>query len=195
MKQEQAQNRWSAFIILVFGILCICYSQCSNAEMPVVSMELMGGSITEHFIAPRGTTYFINKIGDNGKLIYNSLLGVRFVSEDGDWVDHAKTYYTVALFTGDNSVGQTMTGGYGSYGYKVFHNLVYIGGALGAYTQPVSETNPTTLYDKVLNSGITPIMGIELDIKVPVTEQTYLKLHNLITPILSNSSIGLGYSF
>lgn len=155
------------------------------------SLEIVGGSITYHLINPGDATQFSNKMSADGKLIHNPLIGIQEVHELKD------EYWSLGVFVGENSIGQDIAGFKYSTGEKMGH--WYIGFVIGAYEQSSSG-----FYDKGIvpfqvakidDTGIVPVVGVELNYKIVLTRDSYLKLNNIVSPAITNSSISLGFSF
>lgn len=163
-------------------VLLLILTNAAKAD----TMELVAGSITEHFIAPYGTEWFTRKLGDRGKLIYNPLYALRYTKEYKDY------YKTVSIFYGNNSIGYPMMGGTFSYGWKALKDHLYYGGVIGAYYQEIGLDNPTSFMDKIINTGMVPVLGVEINGKINIGFESFLKVNNLITPILSSTSISFG---
>lgn len=175
-------------------ILLIVFSSLSFAE-ETKEREILGGSITEHFFSA-GKEHFITNIGDDGKLIYNLMLGLRTVTHDSDYSYTSKSY-----FIGNNSIAKPMAGAVYSTGYEVNHWQV--GVLAGAYAQdvrPFYDRNIQLFYlvipiQPVVDSGfgITPLVGLEANYKINLSQHTHFIWMNIVTPVLYTTSIGIGW--
>lgn len=176
-------------------LILIVVFLCSFSKADTTSYEVVGGSITEHLVLgpndPQAA--FQTKIGDGGKLIYNPLYGIRTVTENDS------RYYSFAGFAGDNSIGEPMYGGMASAGIKVLDQHLYLGGVFGTYGQSDSSYLQSGdipfKWGMIGDTDIVPIVGIEANVKINLSDSTYLKLNNLVTPILTNTSLSFGIHF
>lgn len=156
------------------------------------NLELMMGSITYHLInfgdVPKN---FTNKLSSDGRLISNFLIGVQLIREDQVYYD------SIGVFTGQNSIGDTIGGVKWSSG--IHYNKLYIGGVLGAYVQDNRKFEHDGIrpfyIDEVNGTGVVPVVGVEVNYKINLSNKTYIKFNNIISPLLTNSSLSLGGSF
>jgi hypothetical protein len=156
------------------------------------SIEVVGGSLTYHpFDTDHTASYYTDKVSNNGKLIDNPLLGIQYSTEDKDY------YKSAALFVGDNSIGQNIAGFKVSEGFKTCN--FYVGAVLGAYEQDDSTFSKDGITPfqiaKTGTTGIVPVVGGEVNYKVIVNREMYLKLNNIISPAITNTTLSLGFSF
>lgn len=161
-------------------------SLSSNAQL-----EITGGSFTYHLINPGDATLFSNKVSKDGKLIANPILGLQIITETGT------EYTSMGGFVGQNSVGDDILGFKASRGVKYGH--WYLGLVAGAY-----EQSSEGFYDKHLipfqvakvgDVGIVPILGVEASYRINLSQKYYVKLNNLISPVITNTTISFGFSF
>jgi len=153
------------------------------------SLELMGGSLTEHY---QSNPEYVGKIGTGNGLIYNALVGVRYNFDNY----RTKWYTSTEIFGGLNSVHEGMVGAAGVLGYSVINEFLYTGAVIGMYTQNHSAFLNRGLVPfnltQIGDYDLVPVVGIEINFKLNLTDALYLKLNNLITPILTNTSLSLG---
>lgn len=174
---------------MVFVILLvILLASLSRADS---SLELIGGSITYHIIDDGVSAKYVTKLNSDGRLIFNLLLGAKYLNEE----DY--TYWSLATFTGNNSIGSYMNGATASYG--LFIKNLSAGLVLGAYVQDDNAfrndgIDPYRLFE-INNTGVVPIAGIEVNYKFPLSNSTYLRLNNILSPVITNTSLSLGLSF
>lgn len=176
----------------VFALLFVTAS-VAHAD----SIEVVGGSITAHLLpfstySPKVDPYksLAGQLGQNTGVIANPLFGLRYVGED------ERTYWTAAGFFMENSVGQPSAGFLTSLGRKFFNGHLYAGGVLGAYEQCDSCYIESGLwpykFTTIGDTDIVPVIGIEINFRVNISEKYYLKLNNIVTPLLTNTTIGFG---
>jgi hypothetical protein len=134
---------------------------------------------------------FAHKVSNDGTLIANPLGAYRLIkNEDGGW------YESRGLFGGENSIGEAMVGGMASQGFEFSH--MRLGIAAGGYFQDNQKFRDRNVEPFSINLGsrygLTPLLGVEFQINMPISGSTYLTIYNLVTPILTNTTIGLGWS-
>lgn len=170
-------------------IILLLFSFSSFAD----SIELIGGSFTYHLLADDTTAqYFSNKISSDGKFIRTPLIGVAYNTIDTDG-----GFLTYIVFTGQNSFSQPMTGGLvesgGIYGHW------NIGGVIGLYEENMIDwqaIGAVPFYIGVAgNTGFVPVLGIAVNYQIPLSKAMFFKFNNIISPLLINNSISLGWNF
>ena len=158
------------------------------------SVELFTGALTFHFIDQGSSQMFRNKISKEGRLIYNPMFGIRYLTEDPE------TYFAAAAFAGNNSVGLPMAGTLFSMGIKDTSDHYFLGLSGGLYVQDNNKFRehqaiPFKIYETKGGVGFVPIVGLEMGVKVGLWGKTYFKFYNLLTPVVNSSFLLLGYSF
>jgi len=156
------------------------------------AIESMYGSLTQHF-SKEGADRFNTKLNKSGSFIFNPMYGLKSITED-------ETYYSAfGAFVGNNSVGQTMAGATYSGGFKDTTEHVYIGFVAGAYGQSASNFKKAGLIiehvPQIGDTTIVPIIGLELSIKLKLTDKVYIKQNNIVTPTLYTGSMALGINY
>lgn len=171
------------YFLLMFALL-------SSPVLASDSAELIGGGLTYH-LTSGGAKYFDHKLSTDGRLINNPMLGARLLQEND-------LHYTAeTLYGGENSVGFPMGGAMFSTGWKV--GGFYLGGVLGTYLQNDDQVRaahviPFKLFE-VGSMGVVPVFGIEANYRINLNDRLYLKLNNLISPVLTNTSLSAGVNF
>jgi hypothetical protein len=158
------------------------------------SIEALYGAITYHFIDDGGAAVYKQKLDRNGRLIFNQTEGGRLLRENKDH------YYGITGFAGKNSVGLSMRGGLVSYGAKTLYEHLYVGWAIGGYTQndrdfQTAGATPFHLFTLAHGNGFVPLIGIEWGLRLNFSNSVYLKIYNLITPVVTTAAICFGVSF
>ena len=168
------------------------------------SVELQGGGINYQLENNGTSAYNAHKWSPDGRLNYSGMLGVKVLEEDQLF------YNSLLLYGGNNSIGQPVGGLIESSGFKVdnmgylgcpYHKgTLYVGWAIGAYLQNDNSYKAATgQYPNELTAfgseGLVPILGLELDYKVRLTDRTYIKLDDVIQPSSVMTGLSLGYSF
>lgn len=162
----------------------------SSARADVdTSLELIGGGLTYHLIDNGGSVKNVNKLSGDGRLIDNPLLGVGIEIEVYHFL-----YQTFIGFSGANSVGKPIGGGLYEIGLVL--NSFQIGLTAGAYVQNDvafrdSGEEPFRLFE-IGQYGLVPIVGLNVNYKLKLSNSVYLKLNNIITPILTNTTVSVG---
>lgn len=167
--------------------LLLLFSSVVRAE---IADEVLVGSLTYHIFDPGGISKkFSNKVDSTGMLISNPLAGYRQIHTDGN------DYFSEMVFAGENSIAEPILGAVWSFGLT--SGGFRIGPIVGFYFQDNK---------KMLDKGILPItlipyagwspapvIGLELVKTYDLNKKCYFLLNGLITPILLNASIGVGW--
>lgn len=170
-------------------LVLLLLSAAAHAES---SFEVIGGSLTYHVIDTSGrTNLYSNKVSTDGRLIANPILGFQYTDQG------IYEYQCIALFTGQDSVGGPIFGAKYSSGFR-FGNW-YVGYVLGAYEQNDKGYDNLGIVPfqvaKTGNTGVVPVLGVEADYKIVLSRDTYVKLNNIISPVITNTTISLGVSY
>lgn len=169
---------------ILFAIVMLT-SSISSARY---SIELVGGGLTYHVIDNGASANFSNKISKDGRLIYTPSVGLKVLNLPGDY-----TYKSATVFRGLNSVGSPITGG--MLGTGLAFGPASLGIVLGGYVQNNEDFRAKGIepYSVCGNTNaFVPIAGAEFNLRVPVGENVYVGLNNLLTPIITNHSLSLG---
>lgn len=171
--------------MLLVIILTLILSSFSRADSAI---ELIGGSITYHVIDDGASSKYVTKLNGDGRLIFNPLLGAKYLSQE------TYTYWSASAFTGKNSIGSYMNGAMMSYGLHTTN--LYVGGVIGGYEQDDDAfrsqgIDPYRLAE-INNQGLVPIVGVEINYKVDLNNLFYLKLNNILSPVITNTSLSIG---
>lgn len=170
-------------ILLSLLLSSICFADDS------ASIETIGGGLTYHLIGTGAEQNYSHKLSPDGRLISNFVFGVGVITENDIMYDSFK------LFEGYNSVNQPMYGADYSAGFKL--NCWYLGLVGGGYlqndrTMRKAGVSPFHLIE-IGDMGVMPIVGIEANYKISLSDSTYIKINNLVTPLLTNTSLSLGF--
>lgn len=164
----------------------IALSNYSDAS--VTGVEVVTGSLTTHIIGsdPQVASKYSNKLNNNGVLL-NPYIGFRTRLEDREFVK----YWTV--FSGQNSIGKFMLGGTYSTGktynlWKLRSELMF---TAGAYWQDTDEFTKKGL-DVISLGNIMPVLGMEANIYLLQTDDFYIKLNNLLSPVITTHNLSFG---
>lgn len=173
--------KWITLLLFVWAFS----SGTSYAETKV---EVLGGGITYHIMDDGSAQSYTRKLSLDGRLIFNQMGGLGIVSEDND------VYQSLYFFGGNNSVGKPLQGILSKDGIKI--DQWYLGLALGGYVQDDNEfrdagVQPFRLTE-IGSTGIVPIVGLAIDYKWDISNRYYLKLNNIISPNITNTSMALG---
>lgn len=163
-----------------------------GAPCYATSIESLFGSITQHFDSG-GSDHFRTKLNKSGTLIFNPMYGVKVFNE------HEIMYTSITGFVGNNSVGRLMVGGTYSLGAKVLSDHVMLGGVVGMYGQSDSGFRKSGVIinntPKIGDTSLIPIVGAELNFKLKLTDEVYIKQNNIVTPMLYNANLSLGIQY
>lgn len=177
----------SKLIVLLLGTI-VLFSSTVHAQQ---SDEVLAGALTQHFTNFGGvSSRFSNKISADGTLIANPMLGWRIVDTQG------LVYTSSMIFGGENSIGEMMGGVAISGGVKVdYVRIGLVGGGYLQDDQKFRDRDITPFSVPVGNRlGIAPVAGVEISIDMPIDSRTYVTVYTVITPILSTTTIGFGWS-
>lgn len=156
------------------------------------SFEIIGGGATYHLLGANRSAaeQFDNKWSDDGRLIGTPLLGARVLRENGT------EFKARTVFAGHNSVGAPIVG----YTYtegEIVGNW-YIGMLVGAYIQDSAPFNDRGIgvWGVYLNNRmmLMPMVGIELDYKIRLDDNVYIKLDNVVSPAMINNLVSFGWN-
>ena len=154
-------------------------------------VEVVGGSLTYHILDEGTSTSYSNRLSKDGRLINNPLLGIAVTTHDGVFFD------TYMAFAGQNSVAAPMFGGLYEEGLELHHFQTGVG--IGGYSQesrPFTDRNIHSFrITNIQGMDLVPVLGIVLNYKIMLYNNAYLKLNNLISPILTNSTLSVGMEF
>lgn len=156
------------------------------------SFELMGGGLTYHLMTSSDIAqHFSNKLSPDGRLIDNPLIGINYTMRDKDF------FTSFIFFTGQNSFNEAMNGVVIELGDEV--DNFQIGWALGFYGENIPDWgaigSAPFYFAEIGNTGFVPVFGVALNYKIPFNKVTFLKVSNVISPILINSSLSFGWNF
>lgn len=188
-------RRWNPIFVVGLALLpiVICIqllvSSCKADEV-----EVIAGSITEHFYTQGYHPEHKFNLGDHDRLIFNSVYGLRYNFTSPEW--SSKRYLSLAGFYGENSVGLPMAGAMTSLGYNLLNRHLSLGIVLGAYWQNNRDylaTGGWPFHWLEADNGdaLVPILGAEVGFSVGVGHDMALKLNTLITPLLTNTTLSL----
>lgn len=156
--------------------------------------EVVFGSLTYHLIGTHTdiSQHFHNRVADEGMLISNPLVGVRYNSnlETDDYTEYPG-YNSVTYFGGQNSMGSPMFGRTSAYGFKYKSWDSAILG--GLYIQDASRFHRYGSFGggfPIGNLSINPVIGWEINYK---TGWHGLKVCNVISPALTVTYLSLPF--
>jgi hypothetical protein len=172
-----------------YFIVALCFLNWqSSAE---TNLEVLGGSITYHILDEGGAVINANKVSSDGRVIANPMTGISIVDEN------ESRFQSVIGFVGENSVGLSMGGAMYERGYVVNH--WQLGFAAGFYLQDDNAfRNAGEIPFRVTEingCGVVPIVGAAVNYKVPLNSLIYLRINNVISPVITNTSISVGWDF
>lgn len=116
-------------------------------------------------------------------LIFNPMIGI--VETKTDFL----FYTSYKGFFGRNCVSQPMVGGMVSAGADL--GGFQLGLVGGAYYQDSSKFTERGI--SILVGDIMPILGMEMNYRVYLDDQAFLKLTNTISPVLTNHALSIGW--
>lgn len=186
--------------ILILILLSISYESFSSE---ISTLEFSSSYLTHHY-SKLNADRFANQVSEDGRTINNRLYALTFSSKEIG----SDTYSSFSIFGGQDSIGSPMhgflfTGGFG----EVNKTGLQIGAIWGMYFYDedawrekfhdrVAQT-PSWLvatYGEQFN-GINMVFGVELNLVLSLSDSVFIKFKNNFTPMLSNHSVGLGFSY
>lgn len=188
-------REWNPVLTLGLGFLpIIIFLQIIVSSCRADEVEVIAGSITEHFYTQGYHPEHKFNLGDHDRLIFNSVYGLRYNFTSPEW--SSKRYLSLAGFYGENSVGLPMAGAMTSLGYNLFNRHLSLGIVLGAYWQNNKDYLATGGYpfqwlEADNGDALVPILGAEVGFSTGVGHDMALKLNTLITPLLTNTTLSL----
>lgn len=165
---------------------------CTAALAENREIEVIGGGLTYHLLDNSKPHLYSHQVSGDGRLISNPLYGV------GYSVSYPKSqaYDFFALFGGENSIGRQVWGG--MIGHGTEWKYVRLGWVLGAYIQNDNDFQGTDVVPDSMNRGanaIVPVVGLHLALRLPLGDRYELKMNNIVSPLLTNSTLSLGVRF
>ena len=183
-------------------ILSIFIIPLSWADSKFKTLELSSSFLTHHF-SQLNADRFENPVSEDGRTINNPLYGFTY-----SYSDNTDFYNSFTLFSGEDSIGSPMqgfsfTGGFGD----ITSSTVQFGWVWGMYFYDESAweerfadreaQTPSWLYAYYVEQwrGVNMIFGLELNFKFDITDHTFIKIRNTVTPMISNHSLSIGFEF
>ncbi len=176
-------------LFILFSLFLISFAHAEDGRS-VLSFELIGGGLTYH-MAGDASPYYTDKVSSDGRLIDNFIYGAGV-----NYIDSTGLYISIRYFKGNNSVHLPINGGTFSAGAA--YKYLDVGWIIGGYVQNEYDFIATGIIPFSLNHGsnsVVPIIGVEISPKLPLGNSFYLKLNNILTPLLTNHTISLGLNF
>ncbi len=151
-------------------------------------LELMVGASVYHFFT-KHTGSFKTQWSEDGRWIGTPVGGLGVMQTDGEY------YQTQSYYIGENSVGGGMAGFLASTG-KVYSNW-NLGAVAGLYLQDSRKFTADKISTVAVPMGdstsVMPLVGFEAVYKIEFDEDFYLKIHNVITPILGITYLSIPF--
>ena len=186
------------FVIFSFFIFGNLFAEESNYK----TLEFSSSFLTHHY-SHLNADRFSNQVSADGRTINNPLYAMTY-----SWSERRRTYGSFTLFGGQDSIGSPMQGFMTSAGFGDIHSSgLQLGFIWGMYFYDESaweerfsdrpEKTPSWLYAYYGDQwrGINMIFGLELNLKLDITDSVFIKFRNNFTPMISNHSVGIGFEF
>lgn len=166
------------------------------------TFELSSSVLTHHY-SMLNADRFVNKVSADGRTINNPLYAMTF-----SWADDRDSYGSFSLYGGEDSIGSEMGGFLFTAGLgDIKGGGIHLGAIWGMYFYDedaweekfhdrLSQT-PSWLYAYYGDQyrGMNMVFGLELNAQVQISEGFYFKIRNAITPVIWNTSVGLGWNY
>jgi hypothetical protein len=157
------------------------------------SVEIIGPSITWHVVDGGGASQFYNHpISPDGRVLYTPMLGLKQTNLDSSGV-----YNSLALFTAQNSIGKPIYGGIMGTGLNIWKGI-NAGFVFGGYVQNNTDFQNLGITPFSMTSGVNafvPLMGLEVNFHIKLTDKTFFSINNTITPIITNHNLSFGVNY
>lgn len=156
------------------------------------TLELIGPGATWHVIDGGASYLYDNKISSDGRLLYTPEIGIRKTHIDAETL-----YNSFTLFRANNSIGSPVYGGLGGTGVQFFH-MFQAGFIFGGYIQNDEDYRYMGIVPFSVTGGsnaFVPLVGLEMNFKVDLSKKFFLGINNIITPVITNSNLSLGYKY
>lgn len=146
------------------------------------------GGITPHYQRPDGVSrkLFCNDLGNNSGVIYNELNSFRYEEKN----------HSYGLLVGENSYCSPIWGA--TYSYNILKTDT-ITSALTAgfyhFDQEGFDFSEGAYFGQIGNFFFVPIVGVEVNVKLYSNKDFKIQLMNLVTPVLSNHSLGIVFNY
>lgn len=146
------------------------------------------GGITPHYQKPDGVNrkFFCNELSKDSGIIYNELNSFRY--KDGN-----KSY---GFIVGENSYCSPIYGASYSYEYfksdRINSNLTF---GFYHFKQEGFDFSKGAYFGQIGNFYFVPIIGAEINFVAYRSRDFEIQFMNLITPVLTNHSIGMIFNF
>lgn len=144
--------------------------------------------VTADTVAPQR---FANKISGDGRLIDNHEYAVSLITSDKDF------FHSETLFVGQDSVGGPMEGAMWEYG--IVRGNWQIGIAAGAYIQDennwINAKVDSFKMTQIGSTDVVPVIGVAVNYKIPLSDKVYLNINNVISAIITNTTVSVGWNF
>jgi hypothetical protein len=150
-------------------------------SLPLDAYEIIGGGLVTHPFSE----YDLFPDNSPSGFMYRSLYGVGFTT-----YETPRNYNTISVFGGKNSIQEPIYGalyGVGNmYGPNFGAGFVY-----GGYFQDENQFKKYNLTYFTLVPGFAPILGIELIPRLKLGKNIWLKMNNILTPLMTSHSLSL----
>lgn len=172
--------------ILITLFLALVVSRANATE----SLELIGPGVTWHVIDIDGASALYNhKLSNDGRLIYTPQIGLRKTHTEADGL-----YNSFTLFAAQNSIGSPIYGGMGGTGIELF-KMFQAGFIGGLYVQNNNDFEAKGITPFSMTGGsnaIVPLLGLEMNFKIKLSDKMFLGFNNILTPIITNHNLSFG---
>ena len=174
------------FPLLYVGVLSVFLFPTIHAE-ETTTLKL--GSLTPHY-SRTASDKFDHKTSLGKQIILNPLYAIRHTEYLNDY------YLAQEFFFGEDSIGSPIAGiGFAKGVYNKVGELGLVGGTYVSNTKTWDRAQVETLGVPVGSHKLVPVMGVEANLNLFRIGELQIKLNNLITPVLSNHTIGVSWAF
>lgn len=176
-------------------LLCIIISFLSFAD----EFQFLSNYRTNHW-SSFGADRFENKKNKSGKLIANPIYGISILEKKDD------SFFKRMVFVGKDSINTDMFGFAKVNGWHKYNDFgVNVGSIFGLYFFDQRKWDkkydgerlktPSIITATTGIENVNIILGINIDISIPVTDKIRLKFDNVITPMITTHSFAITFDF
>lgn len=155
-----------------------------------------GYSMLTHHWSTTGSDRFANKASKDGRTIKNPMYSIGFTQQE------KYDYTTNSVFVGSDSIGSPIVGFSRTNGKE--EGIIQLGVIYGLYLYDQKQWDKVYADQKYKSpsylssfgiSNVNIILGVELNLKFDLGSSAYFQIRNVVTPILTNHSLNLGFYY
>lgn len=176
-------------------LICILISFLTFSD----EFQILSNYRTNHW-SSFGADRFENKKNKSGKLIANPIYGISILEKKDD------SFLKRMVFVGKDSINTDMFGFAKVNGWHKYNDFgLNVGSIFGLYFFDQKKWDkkydgerlktPSIITATTGIKNVNIILGINLDLSIPVTNKIRLKFDNVITPMITTHSFAITFDF